>query len=79
MSAKRRRNSMSCSMTTMVRSRPMRLEQLAGLVALLGWLMPATGSSSSITLGVLHEQHPDLQPLLLPVGEDARRAVAQRA
>ena len=29
-------------------------------------------------LGVLHQQHADLEPLLLPVGEDPGRAVRQR-
>ena len=40
-------------------------------------LMPATGSSSSSSCGLLHEQHPDLQPLLLAVAERAGRPVGR--
>ena len=69
---------MSCSMTTIVRSAPIRLSSCTGLLALLG----AHAGDRLVEehhLGVLHEQHADLQPLLLAVREHAGRAVAQRA
>ena len=53
------------------------LQQLAGLLALLG-AHAGDGLVEEHHLGVLHEQHADLEPLLLPVGEDPGGAVGQR-
>ena len=64
-------------MTTMIRSPTMRSQQLAGLLPLVG----AHAGDRLVEehhLGVLHEQHADLEPLLLPVGEDAGRPIGQR-
>ena len=75
--AKRRRNAMSCSITTTVWS-PASSSSSSPVAWRSEPLMPATGSSSSTSFGSLHEQHADLQPLLLAVAEHAGRAVAWR-
>ena len=41
-------------------------------------VMPATGSSTSSSLRLLHEQHADLEPLLLPVREQPGRRGPRR-
>ena len=74
--AKRRRNAMSCSITTTVWSPASSCEQLAG-----GLALRAAHAGDRLVeqqqLRLLHEQHPDLQPLLLAVAE--RRRPAGRA
>jgi hypothetical protein len=61
---------MSCSITITERFLQMRLSSSA--VFALATLMPATGSSSISKFRVLHQQHADLEPLLLAVADSSR-------
>ena len=71
--ANARMKSMSCSTTTTVRSAPMRRNRFAGLLAFLR-AHPGHRLVEQQHVGVLHQQHADLQPLLLPVRQHAGRA-----
>ena len=66
---------MSCSMTTTVRSPAEPAEQLAGGVAFVV-AHPGDRLVEQQQLGVLHQQHADLQPLLLAVRQGAGQLVA---
>ncbi len=67
---------MSCSTTTTVRSAPMRRNRFPVSRVPRGSCRPR-GSSKQEDVGVLHQQHADLEPLLLAVRQDAGLAVAQ--
>ena len=68
--AMRRTNSMSCSMTRTARSCATVCKQPAGALGLLVG-HPRHRLVHQQQLGVLHEHHADLEPLLLAVGEAA--------
>ena len=77
--AKRRMKSMSCSTTSTVRFAAIALQQLAGRGALV-LAHPGDRLVEQQQPRVLHEQHRDLQPLLLAVRQDAgRRRAARRS
>jgi hypothetical protein len=67
-------NSRSCSTTTTLRSPAMPVQQGRGLLGLLVG-HAGDGFVHQQQLRVLHEQHADLQPLLLAVAQQAREVV----
>ena len=77
--AKRRRNSMSCSMTTTVWSRAISREQLARPLPLRPGSCRPPARPAAAARGSLDEQHADLQPLPLAVREHPGRPVGQAA
>jgi hypothetical protein len=65
---------MSCSITITERFLQMRCSSSAGQFA-LAHAHAGDGFVEHQQLGVLHQQHADLQPLLLPVRQQARLGV----
>ncbi len=66
---------MSCSITMIV-CLPARLRSSSPVFAVSSSVMPAAGSSTRRSCGVLRQEHADFQPLFLAVGERSRLLLA---